>query len=180
MASFQRKRKLEDERNEIINRNLDKAIENGKMIREKDKKEAKRLKEMGEQLRKGLSKENIKEIFHDNLEYFKNIELGKEDSWRFAKFKDASKEQELLFRQIGEPFSEEQQDIVHDEVKKLFLVPRGVLISRFVNVVITPEVFIRIYQIFFGLSEPEAEKNLDNAKGSYYSTGSTSSSNLFL
>ena len=132
MASFQRKRKLEDERNEIINRNLDKAIENGKMIREKDKKEAKRLKEMGEQLRKGLSKENIKEIFHDNLEYFKNIELGKEDSWRFAKFKDASKEQELLFRQIGE------------------------------------------------LSKPEAEKNLDNAEGSYYSTGSTSSSNLFL
>ena len=180
MASFQRKRKLEDERNEIINRNLDKAIENGKMIREKDKKEAKRLKEMGEQLRKGLSKENIKEIFHDNLEYFKNIELGKEDSWRFAKFKDASKEQELLFRQIGEPFSEEQQDIVHDEVKKLFLVPRGVLISHFVSVVITPEVFIRIYQIFFGLSKPEAEKNLDNAEGSYYSTGSTSSSNLFL
>ena len=180
MASFQRKRKLEDERNEIMNRNLDKAIENGRMIREKDKKEAKRLKEMGEQLRKGLSKENIKEIFHDNIEYFKNIELGKEDSWRFAKFKDASKEQELLFRQIGGPFSEEQQDIVHDEVKKLFLIPRGVLISRFVSVVITPEVFIRIYQIFFGLSKPEAEKNLDNSEGSYFSTGSTSSSTLFL
>ena len=38
--------------------------------------------------------------------------------------------------------------------------------NRFVDVVILPEVFLRVYQVFFGLSKSEAEKHISNSVSS--------------
>jgi len=112
---------------------------------------------MGEKLRDKLSAENIKEIIHDNMEYFKNMEAGIEESWRYNAYQEG-KDQELILRQIGSPFTDEQQEVVFAEVQSVWLRER--IMDRFVDVVIIPEVFIRIYQVFFNLSKEEAESNI--------------------
>ena len=99
---------------------------------------------MSKKLRTALSEENIKEILHDNLEYFRNIESGSEEIQRFKAYYSGRNDQHLNFKQIGEPFSERQQEIVFDAVKSIWL--KDKIMDRFVDVVILPEVFLRIYQ----------------------------------
>ena len=52
--------------------------------------------------------------------------------------------------------------------------------DRFVDLVIIPEVFIRIYQAFFQKSKKEAEENISNATGNYVRSCSESSEEDFL
>ena len=47
---------------------------------EERKQETEKVKRMSKKLSTALSEENIKEILHDNLEYFRNIESGSEES----------------------------------------------------------------------------------------------------
>ena len=133
---------------------------------------------MAEELRRGLSAENIKEMTHDNMEYLRNIELGIEDSWRCKTFHEGKNDQHLFFSQIGYPFSDEQQEAVFAEVKSLW--GTNEQMDRFVDLVIIPEVFIRIYQVFFQLSKKEAEENISNATGNYVRSCSESSEEDFL
>ena len=114
MASFQRKRKLEDERNDIINRNLDKAIENGKMIREKDKKEAKRLKEMGEQLRKGLSKKTSKRFSMTTLNTLRTLNLEKKTVGDLPNLRTLQRSRSSFSDKLVNPFLKNS--------KKLFMI----------------------------------------------------------
>ena len=48
---------------------------------------------MSKKLSTALSEENIKEILHDNLEYFRNIESGSEESWRFKAYHSGRNDQ---------------------------------------------------------------------------------------
>ena len=50
--------------------------------------------------------------------------------------------------------------------------------DRFVDVVILPEVFLKIYQIYFGLTKSEAEKNVNNAEGNRETNSSVSSDEI--
>ena len=76
---------------------------------------------MSKKLSTALSEENIKEILHDNLEYFRNIESGSEESQRFKAYHSGRNDQHLNFNQIGEPFSEREQEIVFEAVKSIWL-----------------------------------------------------------
>ena len=131
------------------------------------------LREMGAELRNALTIDNIREIFHDNLEYFKNIFYGKEKTWRSSWYKAGKDETVLMGKMIALPFSDEQQEAIFQEVRKVFL-SQEVLLSRFVDLVLMSEIHIRIYQVFFQLSRSEAEKNLTE-QYIYYESSSTSS-----
>jgi hypothetical protein len=79
----------------------------------------------------------------------------------------------LFYNLIGEPFSEEQQDVVYEVVKSIWMKENK--IDKIVDVVIVPEIFVRIYQVFFNLSKSEAERNLGNAEGNAIRSNSVSS-----
>ena len=129
------------------------------------------LREKGRELQNALSPDNIRGIIQDNLEYLKGIENGKIKSWR-RDFYYSGKEQQLLFKTISEPFTDEQQNVVFDELRKHFL-KKNQLMSRFLDYVLMSEAFIRIYQIFFDVTRKEAETNL-NQQGIYRSNSEES------
>ena len=178
IASFEKKRKLDDESNRKVMEAMEEESAKSKRLRMKERSEVERLQRMGAELRNGLSAENITEIFYDNLEYFMNIEHGIETSWRYTAFSAPGNAQRLRFRQIGAPFSDAQQDKVFDLVKGIWL--KGKNMDPFVDNVICPEVFIRIYQVFFAISKSEAEKNIFNWEGSSDPNNSESDDNIFL
>ena len=60
-----------------------------------------------------------------------------------------------------------------DAVKSIWL--KDKIMDRFVDVVILPEVFLRIYQVFFGVTKSEAEKYIFNAEESAIRSNSVSS-----
>ena len=123
IAAFERKRKRDIEEHETAM----KALEKNRICLEKKRKgrrqEVGRIKSMAEDLRKNLSAEIIKDIFHDNIEYFKNVEQGFEKSWRYDAFKKGGgqNDKNLQFSMIGSPFSDDQQDLVYEEVKAIWL-----------------------------------------------------------
>ena len=70
---------------------------------------------------------------------------------------------------ISYPFSDEQQEIIEDEVKKVWLKNKKMQMEngRYVDLVLLPEIFVVIYQIFFILpTRKEAEKRIMNVLGS--------------
>ena len=178
LAAVQKKVRHDNEKHRKIIDAIDKDTELIKRNNVRRKQKVVRLQEMAEELRRGLSAENIKEMTHDNMEYLRNIELGKEDSWRYKTFHEGINDQHLFFSQIGYPFSDDQQEAVFAEVKSLW--GTNEQMDRFVDLVIIPEVFIRIYQVFFQLSKKEAEENISNATGNYVRSCSESSEEDFL
>ena len=141
------------------------------------KMEQRKLIDMGQELKVSLSNENIRQIFCDNLEYFKDIRNGKVKTWRSTWYNNG-KEQSLIGHLLAGPFTNEQQDTIYEEVKKNFL--KAGIPDRFVDFVLTPEVYIRIYQVFFQLSKEEAEQNLKHQYLYYIPSGSESSSGVFI
>ena len=178
LAAVQKKVGHDNEKHRKIIDAIDKDTELIKRNNVRRKQKVVRLQEMAEELRRGLSAENIKEMTHDNMEYLRNIELGKEDSWRYKTFHEGINDQHLFFSQIGYPFSDDQQEAVFAEVKSLW--GTNEQMDRFVDLVIIPEVFIRIYQVFFQLSKKEAEENISNATGNYVRSCSESSEEDFI
>ena len=70
---------------------------------------------------------------------------------------------------ISCPFSDEQQEIIEDEVKKVWLKNKKMQMEngRYVELVLLPEIFVVIYQIFVRLpTREEAEKRIMNVLGS--------------
>ena len=141
------------------------------------KMEARKLIDMGHDLRISLTNENIRQIFSDNLEHFINIRNGKVKTWRSTWYK-SGKEGSFLGHLLAGPFSDTQQDVIYEEVKKNFL--KDGIPSRFVDFVLIPEVYIRIYQVFFDLSKEEAEHNLKKQHLYYSHSGSESSNGIFI
>lgn len=178
LAAVQNKIRHDNEEHRKLIEEIDKDTELVKKNNVRRKQKVMGLQEMAEELRRGLSAENIKEMTHDNMEYLRNIELGIEDSWRCKTFHEGKNDQHLFFSQIGYPFSDEQQEAVFAEVKSLW--GTNEQMDRFVDLVIIPEVFIRIYQVFFQLSKKEAEENISNATGNYVRSCSESSEEDFL
>ena len=166
LKEFEEKRREIDrenkEKNDRITRDFEKQCEIFEKKRIEKRKEIERVRFMAEKLRDKLSNDEIRNIFHDNLDLFKAIENGNGKSWRYKAFHSPGTVLTLNFKQIGEPFSDEQQDVVYEEVRNIWL--KNNMMNRFVDVVILPEVFIRIYQVFFELSKEEAEHNLELAE----------------
>ena len=156
---------------------LNAAKEVDQMILNREQ-EVKKLREMGHEIRSALSVENVRALVADNLEYLKGIESGKVKSWRRDYYRSGKDEQQLLFLVISEPFTVEQQEVVHQELRKHFL-KNLMTISRFIDLVLVPETLIRIYQTFFDISRKDAEKNLKQ-QGVYKWSSSSSSNDSFL
>ena len=82
-----------------------------------------------------------------------------------------------MFKNISAPFTDEQQDAVFNAIRQ-HLVPKNKAISQFVDLVLAPEVFVKIYALFFGVSKAQAEKNLMQ-QGVYCRSSSESSNEPF-
>ena len=122
---------------------------------------------INEGLRKNLSERDIKMIFKANLRYFKQIESGLEGSWRHKMYRNPnnkSKNEKLLKeKMIGAPFSDIQQEFIYKEVKQNWLKDKEMALknNQYVEMVLLPEVFIKIYQKFLLLdSTKEAEARI--------------------
>ena len=72
---------------------------------------------------------------------------------------------------ISCPFSDVQLEAIEDEVKKVWLKNQNMQMEngRYVDLVLLPEIFIVIYQIFFSLPTRKiAEERIMNLGGSSY------------
>ena len=161
LAEFERKRKRENLEHLKIMEDLEDQKKKDQERIAADKEEFNKVKEMGRFLRRNLSSELIENIIDNNLQYFENISTGKEECWRFLAFKNGSAQNGHILRNsmIADPFSDEQQDKIFDKFKSYW---KPVGMDRFLDVVLLPEVFTRIYQVFFNLPMAEARKNLRN------------------
>ena len=77
---MEKKRKRDKAEHDKIIEEIYVDVGQSKKNREERKQETKKVKRMSKKLSTALSEENIKEILHDNLEYFRNIESGSEES----------------------------------------------------------------------------------------------------
>ena len=170
-----------DKATDLDHENPDRSLENEtNFLKEKllaREREETKLRNMGHEIRNSLSLENIRQIINDNLEYFRNIVAGKKKSWRFQCY-NTGKIDQILFHTISEPFSDEQQEVVIQELRKHFLDEKTIM-SQLFDYVLMPEAFIRIYQVYFNVSNKQADHNLLQ-KGVYYQPGTNSSDGLFL
>lgn len=170
---------MEHERNieEAAHRKEMEYLENlSKQMKEKrikQQNEIKRLQIQSEKLRQNLTQKDIKHIFKANLKYFKGIEAGFETSWRNKMYRATTKRTEnetfLRSKMIASPFSDLQQDQIYEEVKKIWLKDAKMQRenNQYVEFVLLPEVFIRIYQKYFLLSSTKvAEEMIMNYTGS--------------
>ena len=120
---------------------------------------------MHKKLKEALSPENITEIVHNNIENIQKINFGLERTWRYQEYYKGEKNINLNFKVIGAPFTEEQQEAVYEVAKNFWLKEKQM--DRFFDVVILPEIFIRIYQVFFNVSKSEAEANITSYSGDF-------------
>ena len=175
MKKMERNRKLESQKVDEEVERLDNDKEKNYMIkqRESELKIGKKLQMYSMQLRQTSSLERIKEIFESNLQIFDNIRAGVQDSWRHKMYNDSrNKTANINFlrsRMISVPFSEQQQDAIYSHVKNRWIFDRRSYMSdyEYVDYVLLPEVFIKIYQVYFNLESPNiAEERIFNALGS--------------
>ena len=142
-------------------------IEEIRIKRSRLEDENSELYRSNEALRKNLSEKDIKMIFKANLAYFKQIKSGLETSWRHKLFRNPKNKtkNETVLRQkmIAFPFSDLQQDLIYKEVKNTWLkdTKQQLKNNQYVEMVLLPEVFIKIYQRYFHLeSTTIAEKRI--------------------
>ena len=170
---------LSDINESLLDEDLRSRLEKARKMKEmrlRNEKENNRLREMGDLLRESLSNENMRSMLNDNIEYIRSIERGQVRSWR-RDILNAGKHDELIFRQISAPFTDEHIEIVHFELRKHFM-NNQTTPSRLIDFVLVPEVLLKIYATFFSISISEAEKNL--MRQGIYRSNSNSSDEPFL
>ena len=163
--AIERKRKREQMEHDLYIASIEKATEDGRQQNLRYKERASKLNEMHKKLKEALSPENITEIVHDNIEHIQKINFGLERTWRYQEYYKGEKNINLNFKVIGAPFTEEQQEAVYEVAKNFWLKEKQM--DRFFDVVILPEIFIRIYQVFFNVSKSEAEANITSYSGDF-------------
>ena len=78
---------------------------------------------------------------------------------------------------VGPPFNDLQQDQVYALVEQIWMKDMKMYMDNnfYINMVLLPSIFIRIYQVFFGLdSFKEAERRIGNLKASLEHSSDTS------
>ena len=140
---------------------MKKVKESIEAIKRKDVERQKRYKQ-NEQLRAALraklTEEEIKRMFAENLEYLRGISSGNISSDRHGKFyESAGTRQQLFYRQILSPFSDEQVDWTEREIFKHWDKKKH---EQYVSRVLLPECLIKIYMDYFGFIKTEAEKRI--------------------
>ena len=151
---------------------MDRMDEGEKLRIEKQKEKELEIIEIqiqSDHLRQNLTETQIKKIFHANRKFFKNVSLGLQPAWRHRLYMSSqNKSRNITFlrtKMIGQPFSDSQQDMIYEEVKKVWLNTRDLQLknNEYVELVLLPEVFITIYQKFFHLPSAEmAEERIFN------------------
>ena len=113
---------------------IKKRMKNQEERREEEKRVKKEVKQMSEDLRQNMSKEIINNIFKVNLKYFRSIERGTEDSWRHRLFlsqnNKTGNQNKLFQKMIAAPFSDAQQYLVYEQVKKVWLKDKNMQIEN--------------------------------------------------
>ena len=156
--------------------------------RERETEISKELQIQSNRLRENLSERDIRIMFKNNLKYFKKIETGLEHSWRHKMYYSKKgnrniREKYLWSKMISCPFSDVQLEAIEDEVKQVWLKNQNMQMEngRYVDLVLLPEIFIVIYQIFFSLPTRKiAEERIMNLGGSIYTEDISPESSLFL
>ena len=109
-------------------------------------------------LRTALKEKEIQRRFADNSEYLREISSGNISSNRHDQFfKSEGASQQLFYRQISSPFSDEQVEWTEREIFKHWDKKQHRL---YVSRVLLPECLIKIYMDYFGLTKAEAEKRI--------------------
>ena len=166
-----RRREREKEM-EGLQRELE-ELERQKKIDEENKRKknefAKNVEKDANNLREKMSDEEIRKIFKINLKYFQKIKNGFVQSWRHSMYHSSENKAEnqrfLRSKMIGFPFSDKQQDIVYEEVRRVWLNDQKAYFenNQYIELVLLPEVFILLYQKFLKISSSKiAEERIFN------------------
>ena len=129
------------------------AIKREKKMREKRFNQNEKLRN---RLRTALTEKEIQRRF--NSEYLREISSGTISSNRHDQFfKSEGASQQLFYRQISSPFSDEQVEWIEREIFKHWDEKQYRL---YVSRVLLPESLIKIYMDYFGFTKAEAEKRI--------------------
>ena len=107
------------------------------------------------------------------------MKSGKENNWRHSLFASpGNSDPKLRASVVGSPFSDIQQDQIYDQAKNIWLQGMEMYMENnfYINYVLLPTIFIKIYQVFFGLeSFEDAERRIINNKANLEPSSDTSS-----
>ena len=151
---------------------IEKSIQDHREEMRQKKELSRKIKEKADKLRKDLKEESLKRMFQINLKYFKNLQKGLVSSWRHDLFykpeNQAQNERFLLHNSITQPFSDSQQEIIFNEVRKVWLKDQKMQMenNKYVQFVLLPEIFITIYQKFFCIGSKEVAEQYMRDPGS--------------
>ena len=131
------------------------AIKGEEVERKKRFKENEKLRN---RLQTELTEKEIQRMLKENSEYLREISSGNISSKRHDLFfESAGTSQQLFYRMISSPFSDEQVEWTEREIFKQWdKKQHGLYVSR----VLLPECLIKIYMDHFGLKKNEAEKRI--------------------
>ena len=140
------------------------GIEQLKRILENKKKRQKINGVLKERLQKELTKPLLQKMFQENIQYLENIQSGKIHSWRHENFHNGNQgtRQALFFRQITNPFSDDQVQWTYDEMKNLWVNSESDFwrINDYINKVLLSDCLIKFYMDHFKFTRDEAETRI--------------------
>ena len=134
--------------------------------------ESAKVRKLADHLRENMTKTIIKKMFKNNQNYFKKVKMGLHQTWRHKLYMSSENKARnlniLRFRMVGPPFSDNQQDIIYEEVKKVWLNTRELQLkdNNYVELVLLPEVFIILYQKFLHIPDSKTAEDKIFDKGS--------------
>ena len=114
-----------------------------------------------DQLAKELTQPVLKMMFGNILGYLEDIKAGLIESWRHkAYYKSLNTRQALLYKQINNPFTNQQVDWAYKEFADRWLRTKQEHAdnNEYIWKVLMPECMIRLYSEFFQVTMKEAEK----------------------
>jgi hypothetical protein len=102
-------------------------------------------------------------MFRENLDFFKQICAGKQESARHVSFyKSVQSRQSLFYKMINHPFTEEQVNWTLDEIKDIWMsnIEMEKKNNDYVWKVLLSECLLKFYMDKFGFSKEEAENRM--------------------
>ena len=163
-----------DDRDEYIKRTQDGIEKSNKILDGLDMKFSKMLDESRESekiniaakrvLETNISHDEIKVLFKNNLNYLQKISIGEKQSCRHKDFfSGPRKRQQLLYKVIWSPFTDQQVNWTYEEIAKVWLATDQERINNleYVEKVLVPESLVKFYQDLFDIEDSqEAEKRI--------------------
>ena len=142
---------------------LDKGIAAEKQRQVERGERMKKNADLRDRLEVEITEPVLRKMFKNNIEYLKDIQLGRVESSRHQAFQKSGRTRHALYyTMITDPFTEEQLDWTLEEIGKVWMKTKRDQTdnNEYVWKVLLAECFIKFYMDHLGFDKKEAEKRI--------------------